>query len=289
MFEIDRNTGTFRYKQYQFSIDLTYQAFLERYPELSACEEARYGSGVFVKRCELPSFCIDDHKWLLNVGFVNRYISSIRFRSAELRDEDYTIDGPFIWWQKALTWLKNARALFEVQLGLPNRQFTPFSYEYDNLTFMSDNDKKLLDEWIYTFPWGTAWLGYDSDQESLYAQIVYDTFQQITNWDDFVVEHEYKKVREQDQGNNQSGDWDGVAAAINLIKDHFDYRTFLPHSNEHGVMFRRQSATTVSLELKPDRSDKKYFIRRSDTLRKAYADDTTLVETLRLFLESESL
>lgn len=289
VFQIDRETGTFSYQRFTLPANMTFEEFQKQHPELKVETEYRDGPGQYVRHIPLPVARIANHDWHLSVRFRNLHVDSVDFDSADMKSHEFEEDSQAPWWQKAFEWLRIAREIFQNQLGEPERKWLRSYLMYGEGAFLSEAQRNDLVNWDYRFPWGWAWLGYDTENLAVGAYLLYDFHQRITSWDELLAEHRYMCSIEETHGERYPGNWLVTEETLKLLQEHFDFEPYHPLSSESAVSFGlRGDPNSVVVDIRPE-CPEKYRLWRPDSTRKVYADDSTLVETLREFLETENL
>ena len=287
------NTGTFRispitgrvsWDDYDFSIDLTHDEFAQRHPQLTPRYVFTLG-GLEERSYQFPAVKVSGISRSLLVTFFNQRLGAILVEkkpSEVIKTEDLS--------RRKLAWLIKAREFLRQQLGEPTR--TSEAALHGEEAFLSKDYLSQLQNWHYLCAWGQVDFTHESESWDDVIGISYDEFQQVRNWDELIEEWSCRvNLLRASHENIPPGLMD-VPSVIDFLRPHFSYSAVHPRVDtlHGGLTFNILNQNTpVFLDIDPDRAIGVYKIDRADTTRQDYANKATLVETLRVFLESESL
>lgn len=292
MFEISPLTGQIIWGNYVLSIDLTLDKFTQRYPQLEPQSVDRYFGleGIEIRVYQLPALKLKGIPISLQLFFSNQYINLIAVGKGE-----FTQNEPEEHSQKSLLWLVTARELLRERLGTLYR--TSEANLLDEADYLSKSYLDQLENWHYVFEWGQVDFTHECQFWDDLISIKYDQFQQIKNWDELIEEWSRQVAILRANTENIPAGFLDVPAIIAFLRPHFAYQSVRPKINHltGGLVFGpnkqdpRSQSWFVGLDIDPNRSAGMYKITRTDTTRRDYANRDTLVEILRVFIESENL
>jgi hypothetical protein len=292
MIKLDARTGTVNVNDYEMQIRLTHNEFKTRYPSPTPLHETVDLGGVRYFSYRFPPVLLGSEKSDFSIVYVNQRIHGIGFGPVLPQNFDPDNEADQAGWREIeLRWLYAARTLLRAAFGEPNS--ISLAYDEDENEHPPEY-RKELQCWGYTFRWGGAGLSYhDVEGHSLWIR--YNLFEQIRNWDELSEECERRiSLEKQRQGPyHYTDNLIATQEVISLIRQHFDYQSVRPTLYYMGLVFDLpQWHTRLVLQVRPEREAKKamYEVSRHDTARKIYtSDDQVLIDSLRLYMQSEKL
>lgn len=291
---LDAKTGIVIANDYELQVRLTLNEFKTQHPSLTPIKQFNQFGGLRYTIFQLPILAINGEQSNFSLTYINQYINRMEFSPVfpDKFDADNEADQA-VWRETQLRWIYAARTLLREAYGEPN------SISRANVFDENEYPKEFRKElqcWNYTFRWGEAGLYYDDETGNHGVWINYNLFQQIRDWDELKEECELRVEIERQGVGSHFKYTDHLAITndvINLIRSHFDYQTVKPMVHPTGLVFNLPKwKTRLVLYVHPERESEnaKYEITRHDSVRREYTSDSqTLIDNLRLYMQSEKL
>ncbi|GEM_PF-4578914 len=281
--EIEKKTGLLKLGNYSLNPHLTFDELEASYPELKVNQaEPTHISFLQPRIYSLPIMEFEGYQFKGSIVFYSRYISGMYL---ERISDEPTLEEFF---RENVNWVRLTQKWLKSELGLPNTVENGVYLEEPDV--LSSKELSVLKSWKYKFKWGEFGFAYHWEQTGLYMNP--DHHYQIPDWDAMRKYCQYLGKLAAHQNPESAKNLAVVLSLIDIIRQHFDYIDVRPQCSLgfRGIGFDlKKWETSVSVEIFPEQTERQYYIQRTDTLYKAYANDDTLVDTLRKFFETERL
>lgn len=292
MVEINPRTGTVIWGEFVIEVRTLRDELLNRYPQVSSSTSPVTRIGLtWAANYHLNEQLIEGEPSVAFLTFANQHPAVINIVPAyEDLDLD-TEEAQSLWWHKMDRWINAAHKWLRSQLGEPNEITHASLYDEEEM-FPAEFVQLLQRNWRYTFRWGEAGLSYESLDMAIGIYITYDTFAQITTWDELAAECDTRISNEQAANGMYVSHLVATRSLIDILRPNFEFQEVKPRIHL-GLFFEPPALKTkIVVDVRPDSNSKRYVIWRHDTTRKSFiaeGDSSHLVEELRLFLKTEKM
>lgn len=240
------------------------------------------GRGLWRSEIQLHRLPINNELWNAKIAYENQYLHRIECTPGGL-----TRDLPEgRWWHYHLRWMISVKGWLRKNIGEPN--FIDPVTLYDDGKIYSQLEHKILETWQYTYDWGNITFNYDSLELRSGLTILYESENQIRDWNDLLNICHWAIQQSQNQGTSTTN-LSVIRDTITLLGKHFKFTDLNPKISRTGLIFWSSELTTyIDMDIWRNRDGRNYRLYRRDTATEIQVPSNyDLLHALERILELE--